>query len=135
MIPLSSREGDQAAIDSDSLIFTRSKSAELDTPITIVQDEPIKRTMSSVVALGLHENSEWDNTDSMTTAINMSASSVQGIARQQNVIINPTLINRAKQEPNANPYTKVLCKFKAGENEVSLPPFSPQRLYASLNDK
>jgi hypothetical protein len=104
-------EGDRAISGLD-LRFTNPKSA--DTPITIAQDEPIKRTMSSVEAMGLPESSEWADAMIATTG-KEPASSVMGISGLQHDC--PDLTETT--EPKANPCTKVICKFTDGENEVS----------------
>ncbi len=100
-------------ISSD--FFKRSKSAETDT---ILKDEPFRRTMSSVEALGLRTDSEWDANSMMMTANDMRGFRVVGEIGQHKVDFNPNAIKRAKQEANASPYTKVLCRFNAEESEV-----------------
>ena len=126
MIPWSNQELDQATSDPKPLFFTVPKNAEFDTPITIAHDEPIKRTMSAVEVLGLQANSEWDDADAMMpTDINMRASGGMGVEGQKNADTSHNFIKRAKQESNASPYIKVLCRFKAGENEVQFSLCSP----------
>jgi hypothetical protein len=102
-------------------IFTRSKSAETITPITITHVEPIKRAASSE-ALRLPTSSEWDEADIlMAAAINKRAfSAMDRTVGQRNVFTDPDGIKRAKQDTNASPYTRVLCRFKDGVNEVSM---------------
>ena len=124
----------QAVSDSKIPFVTRSQSNETETPITTALDNSglFKRTTSAVEALGLHESSEWDDTDvMMTTTINSRASGVMRAVGQQRDLTHPNSIQRAKQEPSASTYTKVLCRFNAGENEVPFPLFSPQRVSAS----
>ncbi len=105
---------------------TRLNSNEADTPITIGQDEPIKRTMSSVEALGLHEGSNWDDVDViMATTGNKPESIIMSEVGQHNVYTDS--IKPAKQDPDASPYTKVVCRFNDGEYAVH----SPLRTFAS----
>ena len=118
-------EGDRAISGLD-LRFTDPKSG--DTPITIFQDEPIKRTMSPVEALGIPESSEWDcgsAAGDVMIAGNKPASSVMGITGRQHDCLD--LTETAQMESKAKQCTKVICKFTDGENEVSYPPCQHRR--------
>jgi hypothetical protein len=86
---------------------------------TIAEDEPIMRTMSSAELVGRLAVLEWEDANEMT---NHQRSNLYAKQNQNVPTSTPEFIRRAKQDPRASPYTKVLCKFCNGEHEVLAPP-------------
>jgi hypothetical protein len=74
--------------------------------------------MSSADVIGRLAVLEWDGADEIT---NTAAKKLSDLGEEENQNVptsNPNFIRRAKQDPSASPYTKVLCKFSNGEYEV-----------------
>ena len=101
-----------------SIPITRSRS-DTGAQSKTVHDEPIMRTMSSAAVLGRLAVLEWEDADEMRAK---SETFIRGGQEDKPQDVpasnNPDFVRRAKPDPNASPYNKVLCRFSNGEYEV-----------------
>ncbi len=85
--------------------------------------------MSSAEVIGRLAVLEWEDADEMANTAPDKRSDL-GAKQDQNVPTStPEFVRRAKHDPRASPYTKVLCKFSNGEHEVlpSPPPLISEK--------
>ena len=100
-----------------SIPITRSRSDTFGAQSkTVHDDEPIMRTMSSAAVLGRLAVLEREDADEMRAK---SETFIRGGQEDKPQDVpasgNPDFVRRAKPDPNASPYNKVLCRFSNGE--------------------